>query len=211
MDVSPLCDQYDTTTGHCITCKSSFYSVRNGECVQVISPLAGCQERQNMGFGECANVTLNCKTFNLVTGDCDACNPGYYIDYTGVCVENVVCGSNQWSVNGECLGMPDNCVSVNALGFCTSCINGSYRIIDGQCVYFKTCLPRQFLSTTGSCVYVSPDCDSFNPTNGQCITCVAPGTQPTGGVCCPIGKIYSQGACVNTASLQSSYQNKAEI
>lgn len=142
--------------GDCLSCKNPLYSLQDGQCLQVISPLAGCADREKLGFGLCANVTLNCRTFNLKTGNCDACESGFFIDYTGVCQPNAVCGPNQWSVNGACMTMPDYCLAVNSLGFCTKCVSSEYRIVDGQCIYFKTCLPRQYLSASGACIYVSP-------------------------------------------------------
>ena len=78
--------------------------------VQANSALAGCKAREKLGYGPCVGVEINCKTLNLVTGECDACDDGYSIDYTGHCAKKSICGANQWSVNGDCLGVPDNCV-----------------------------------------------------------------------------------------------------
>lgn len=89
------------------------------------------------------------------------------------------------------MSMPNNCKAVNSLGFCTMCVSSDYRIVDGQCVYFRTCLPRQYLSASGACIYVSPECDAFNPSNGMCISCIS-GNQASAGVCCPTGMIFSQ-------------------
>jgi hypothetical protein len=128
VNISPLCDSYDNITGDCLSCKNSGYAARNGSCVQISSALAGCQERQSLGFGACIGADLNCKIFNLITNDCDQCNDGFYLDYTGHCVLGASCGANQWSVNGECIGFPDNCLKVDKLGFCTLCVNSNYRL-----------------------------------------------------------------------------------
>jgi hypothetical protein len=93
VDVSPLCADYDSITGDCLSCKNSGYTVRNGACLQEASPLAGCQEREHLGFGPCVGADLNCDTFNLVTGDCDKCIEGYYLDYTGHCAKSSICGT----------------------------------------------------------------------------------------------------------------------
>jgi len=42
-DVSILCDTYDDITGDCLTCKDREHTVRDGVCLQLVSPLAGCQ------------------------------------------------------------------------------------------------------------------------------------------------------------------------
>lgn len=86
-----------------MSCKNTGYTVRNGACLQASSPLAGCQEREELGFGPCVDADLFCSIFDLVSGDCIQCLDGYYIDYTGHCVLTKKCGTNQWTVNGECL------------------------------------------------------------------------------------------------------------
>jgi hypothetical protein len=44
VDLSPLCATYNETSGECLSCKYSDYTINTkGECVQISSPLAGCQ------------------------------------------------------------------------------------------------------------------------------------------------------------------------
>lgn len=174
--------------------------------MQVSSALAGCTEREVLGFGPCIGADLNCHTFNLITGNCDECNTGYYLDFTGHCVLSAKCGAGQWSINGECLAFPDNCLQVDNAGLCTQCVNSNYRLQQGQCVFFQSCQSQQYLNSAGQCVDVSSSCGTFNPTNGLCITCKETGSQPVTGICCPVGQTYSSGSCVNSAALQSSYQ-----
>lgn len=207
VDVSPLCADYDSITGDCLSCKNAGYAVREGKCLQINSPLAGCAEREALGFGECVGADVFCNTFDLISGDCEECNSGYYLDYSGHCVKEAVCGAGQVSINGECLSLPENCVKANKLGLCSACATPDFRVIQGQCVYFKRCADRQYLNTFGQCVDVSPQCDRFNPSNGQCITCKTPGTHPSQGVCCPPGNIYSNGKCVSSNAYQQSYQS----
>ena len=109
VNVSPLCDVYDSLTGDCLSCKQKGYTVREGRCVQISSGLAGCAEREAVGFGPCVGADLNCQTFNLITGNCDECKSGFFLDFTGHCSLSAKCGAGQWSVNGECLAFPDNC------------------------------------------------------------------------------------------------------
>jgi hypothetical protein len=209
VNVSALCATFDALSGDCLSCANSNHAVRNGKCEQIGSPLAGCQERQALGFGPCVGADLNCQAFNLVTGDCDTCSSGFYLDYTGHCASSSSCGFGQWSVNGECLNLPDNCLTVDSIGLCTQCISTDFRVEQGQCVYFKTCSGQQYLNTGGQCVSVSPDCASWNPSNGQCVTCKAAGTQPSSGVCCLSGQVYSGSQCVDAGALQGSYQSAA--
>lgn len=206
-NVSPLCRTYDILSGDCLSCKNPNHSVRNGQCLQIVNGLAGCQERQKLGYGECVNPDANCKTFDLVSNNCVECESNYFIDFTGRCALKAKCGTNQWSVNGDCLGIPDNCLKVNDLGLCVLCVNTDYRLQQGQCVYFKSCKGQQYLNSAGQCVDVSPNCATWNPTNGQCITCKIADTHPTRGVCCPAGQVISGGICVDANILQKSYQS----
>lgn len=86
-------------------------------------------------------------------------------------------------------------------------MNSNFRLQQGQCVYFKSCAKQQYLNSGGQCVDVSPNCATWNPSNGQCITCKIIGTQPIQGICCPLGQVYSSGKCVNQVALQNSYQS----
>ena len=171
VNISPLCDSYDSISGDCLSCKQKGYAVREGRCVQIGSGLAGCAEREALGFGPCVGADLNCQTFNLVTGNCDECKTGFFLDFTGHCVLSAKCGAGQWSVNGECLAFPDNCLTVDGVGLCTLCVNDNYRLQQGQCVFFKSCQPQQFLNSAGQCVDVSTSCATFNPSSGLCVTC----------------------------------------
>lgn len=180
--------------------------MRNGQCLQIVNGLAGCQERQKLGYGPCVNPDRNCKTFDLVSNNCVECEANYYIDFTGRCSLKAKCASNQWSVNGDCLGIPDNCLKVDDLGLCVVCVTTDYRLQQGQCVYFKSCKGQQYLNSAGQCVDVSPNCATWNPSNGQCITCKTADTQPYRGVCCPVGQVISGGICVDANILQKSYQ-----
>jgi hypothetical protein len=205
VSVSSLCATYDSLTGGCLSCKNSNHAIRSGQCVQISSPLAGCKERENLGFGPCVGADIDCKTFNLQKGNCDVCKDGFYLDYTGHCKKSKTCGGNQWSVNGECLGFPENCLSVDSNGLCTACVSKEYRVQQGQCVYFKTCVGQQYLNVGGQCGDVNAACATWNPSNGQCITCKTEGTFPVSGVCCPPGQINSNGKCVDANTLQQTF------
>ena len=90
--ISPLCDKYDKLTGDCLSCKDKDATVVNGKCRKVVNPLAGCQERQRLGYGPCSNALLNCQLYDLVTKNCVQCVSKYYPDYKGECtLQDAVC------------------------------------------------------------------------------------------------------------------------
>ena len=91
--------------------------------------------------------------------------------------------------------MPINCVEVDGNGLCTKCQDVNFRIILGQCVLFPNCKDRQYLNSNNQCIDVNPDCRTWNPSNGQCITCQN-GNGPWDGICCPTGQIQIDGNCV---------------
>ena len=53
-------DQYDDLSGDCLTCREKDHTVVDGKCKGITSPLAGCEERERLGFGSCVNVQQNC-------------------------------------------------------------------------------------------------------------------------------------------------------
>ena len=90
--VSPQCASYDRLTGDCLSCGNGDATIVGGECIQYTSPLTGCKERERLGFGACVNPQQNCAQYNLVSGNCVACVPGYFKDYTGRCtIKDAVC------------------------------------------------------------------------------------------------------------------------
>lgn len=97
------------------------------------------------------------------------------------------------------MAMPANCLQIDNLGLCTKCDTGDYKIVTGQCVYFKSCQDHQYLNSGGQCIDVDLSCAIWNPSNGQCVTCVN-GSSPTSGVCCPLGQIYTSGKCSDAAA-----------
>lgn len=212
--VSAACNIYDTVSGKCLSCKEPTAVVTaNGDCAVVISPLAGCMDRQKLGYGPCVGAQNNCKTYNLLTGNCDLCNDGFILDYQGLCTLVVKCQDPRtWNVNNECLPIPVNCLAVDQkTGFCTRCVSGDYTIQSGICVKIIKCGSQQYLSGSGQCIDVSAACNLFNPTTGLCITCVIAGTFPTEGICCPAGQVSNNQICVDTATLTKTQSEATTV
>lgn len=202
INVSPLCANYDKLTGECLSCKNKGEIVSNGACIQVISAIAGCQALQQLGYGECVKPEVNCDSFNLVTQECDKCLPNYFKDHTGRCLlTTVTCQSDEVSIQGYCYQVPNNCLKIDNNGYCTTCSTGDYHIVNGQCVYQKTCQANQYISAFGECVDVPSDCSAFNPSSGVCLTC-SNGDAAVGGLCCDGGQVAYFGECINPSDYQ---------
>lgn len=150
----------------------------------------------------------------MMNGDCETCDDGYYLDYRGLCVPETFCKRTQWSINGECLEMPANCVQVYREGICSRC-QPRYRLINGQCAYIPSCSNRQYLADNGLCIEVNELCDKFNPSNGHCYSCRDNNTTPHQGVCCPQGQLYRNNICRDELELELAFslitvQNEGE-
>ncbi len=136
----------------------------------------------------------------MLTNNCEQCVTGWYLDYTGKCtLQNAKCKEDEVSVQGICVQRPANCLKVDNLGLCVACNGPNYQIQMGQCVYVEKCPPNMFLQY-GSCVYVTPGCAAFNPTSGQCLTCID-GRTAVEGLCCPQGQIAFHGLCYDEKTL----------
>jgi len=210
VNVSPSCNlpgQYDTLTGDCLTCRNDGYTVFNGVCLQNTNPLASCSARQALGFGACPDARVNCQSYNLITGDCDACLPTFFKDYAGVCTlknDNTQCPGDSVSIQGYCVQKPANCRLVDDLGLCTTCNGNQYQLQNGQCIEKRICGSGQYINAGGACVNAPAGCSNgrFNPTTGVCLTC-NDGSQAIGGLCCTGAFFAYQGQCITAAQYQS--------
>ena len=173
-------------------------TVQNGKCLKVTSPLAGCFERQRLGFGACLNPLVNCDLFNLITNNCERCLPSWYPDFRGECtIKDRVCEVDETSVMGYCMVKPSNCKNTDSKGLCDQC-NDGYRLSHGACYQIHTCPENQYRTSQGVCVDVAAGCKIFNPTSGVCLFCKddSPAVE---GLCCPSG-LYSFGQkCISAA------------
>ena len=168
--------------------------MQGGSCRQVTSPLVGCQERERLGYGPCGDALVNCLHFNLITKNCEDCVEGWFFDFTGKCtLRTAKCGPDEVSIQGLCVQRPANCAQVDNLGLCSKCIGDQYQLQHGQCVFMQKCPPGQFL-VNSQCVLVTANCQHFNPTSGQCLTC-NDGRPATQGLCCLPHEFVMNGAC----------------
>jgi hypothetical protein len=202
VQVSDLCATFDELTGDCLTCKDQGYTIQGGKCLQA-QPLAGCKEREQLGFGPCVNASQNCAQYSLVTGDCQQCLSGWYFDYTGRCMlQNQACQADEVSIQGICMRRPNNCAQVDATnGLCAQC-NPNYRLNNGQCTLIVTCPAGQYLTDFGQCVNVAAGCAYYNPTSGVCLRC-SDGSSANNGICCAAGFVVYQSQCVDSLTYKN--------
>ena len=167
--VSDICRTWDNN-GQCLTCYQGF-NLQNGQCEFV----PNTQSPPDRGCAEWDWANLVCKK----------------------------CSNNWVSVNGVCVAVSDQCRTHDANGACTACYRG-YAVDNGQCVLApampaaptmlgckiwnwdtqvcQECSKYWHFNADGVCVPVSDLCATYDPANGQCLTCFG-GYQINQGIC----------------------------
>ena len=125
---------------------------------------------------------IGCKTPNPA-GVCTECLVFYYLDAGSICQPvNPNCKTYN-STNGACLSCYPGFGIVE-----TTCLPGvATSSSDPNCNQFNgsLCLKCSFgyyLPASGLCTQVNPSCKTFDPTNGQCLSCF-PGFSVQNGGC----------------------------
>jgi hypothetical protein len=115
---------------------------------------------------------LPCIEFNTVTLVCSTCLTGYTLT-SGVCLVNP-CPENQYRRFGICLPNPVGCKVFDDFTLCQECVDETYALTNGTCTRVPlVCPDRTYYEPVAYvCAPVSERCDTFNTTNGQCLTCV---------------------------------------
>lgn len=159
--------------GTCKTCSSRFY-MRNSFCTP-INPL--------------------CKTFNISTGNCLSCYPGYYLS------------------NGGCFIGADpntdiNCKLKDNLNRCLQCYSNYFLATNLTCVLANP-LCKTLNITSGACLTCYPgytlvdsDCVISNSNNSD-PNCIS--RQNSDCKECYIGYFLSKGVCTKINSLCKTY------
>lgn len=176
---NPLCKTFDRSNGSCLSCYDSF-ELSNGNCLksnQSISDpncaafLQGICTKCSSGYffqnnGMCGLVNPNCKTFDAVSGMCLTCYLGFSLS-GGSCVQG----------NSTNSAIDPNCAAF-AAGACMRCSKNFY------------------FGSNGKCMAVNPLCQTYDPANGNCLSCYQ-------------SYVVSNGSCVRDVNGTSSDPNCA--
>ena len=190
--VNPLCKGYDSLSGNCTTCYPG-YSVSNGLCVVSADEdkFPNCKSVENETCKECYNryylsetgckeVNPLCKGYDLNTGACTSCYPGYKIsgsqcvlpdpeEIDGNCKEFsisnpevcVLCYQGYSVINGKCTIRDDLCAEYSqADSRCTACYSGYTLNQNNRCV----------ITDSTQTVGIS-DANCIKLLNNDCIQC----------------------------------------
>ena len=117
--------------------------------------------------------TFPCLVFDSNLQICSQCINGYTLS-AGVCLENN-CTTGQYKHYGVCYALPVNCQNYNPLLGCLNCVDNTYQIVNKTCVRIPlNCTGRTYYdSVKYVCASVSALCNTFNSSNGNCLTCVS--------------------------------------
>jgi len=181
--------------GQCTECSQSYYFNKNGVCCEVP---ALCSQ-----FNQAEGLCLACyQGYTVVDNHCELSsqNSGCSLWNGAVCE---VCSKGWWkNTNGVCQVVSDLCATWSSTtGACQSCYGG-YILNDGVCqintnpfnggnnllcgswngIQCVRCANRAYFNSQGICVAVSDQCATFDPANGNCLSCYG-GYVLNAGVC----------------------------
>lgn len=162
-EVSPLCSQFNVAEGVCQACYQG-YSIVDGAC-KVSSIDTGCIQWKGNA--------------------CIQCSKRWFFD-----------------TNGHCQAVSDQCATWESSGNCLTCYGG-YVLSKGACVVNPNpfdgssnvlcavwkgtscikCAERAFFNIDGLCVPVDSQCQTWDPLNGNCLSCYGGYLLSTDGRC----------------------------
>lgn len=181
----------------CTTCSNGFASNTNGQCIQY--------------------SVANCQT--VANDMCTKCLPNFQISQ-GKCL-------SQLPMPLGCILMIGSSCAICAPGYNintqSTCDPASNKQTDPNCQMYSgniciKCSSFFYIGQNNFCTPVSPLCNTYNPTNGYCITCFSGFSIQTNGACtinptilptncatvdqngacltCLVGFVVSKGLCV---------------
>jgi hypothetical protein len=174
--VNPNCNDYNKTTGACITCYPGFGLIEDTCLPGIVANTfdVNCNEfkgnecvKCSSGFfkgvdGKCKRVDPSCRTYNPNNGQCTGCYSGYEVK-GGLCVM------------AQSSPTIANCNEIDiATGLCKKCSFGYYFDAFGNCVQ-KDPNCKTFDTISQKCTECYPGHDLKG---NQCIQGVAPGGDP---------------------------------
>lgn len=169
LPVSPLCKDYSTVNGVCLSCVDGF-TLSLGQC-QPSFTLVPLTKNQ-----------VNCATYNTVTLNCDKCIDGYTI-LSGACVQSIA-NCDLYSADGKC----SRCLTGYTISGSACAKIVPVVPIDVNCKFSDSvkclaCKDGYLLTSQALCVRISPLCAKYN-LDGICIEC-EPSFNLDSGKCYP--------------------------
>lgn len=185
--VSSSCASFNYTAGQCVACYDGFLLLETA-CVPNLSPIDT----------NCANMTK------------------------GVCYQ---CSHNYFLKNGSCLPVDPLCKTFDYVQLVCSECYGGYSLADHVCVVQPPalsnpgcaafngsvcvrCAKDYYMGSGGLCVQASTTCNTFDPANGNCLTCFSGWILTNNSTCVadpnsvrdPYCARFANGSCVSCSS-----------
>jgi hypothetical protein len=165
--VNVQCQNYNLSSGACLSCAQTSFTLVNGTCINGTNL---CTATQYISNGICINIDPLCQTFEKVGGKCLSCVFGYkFANSTSTSCVIITC-SNRYVPDqyGNCIQVSDLCLNYTRNGSCLACIPSHYLEPTGECLQIVApypCGPRQYLGF-GGCANVSANCQVFVQSTG---------------------------------------------
>jgi hypothetical protein len=124
LNVNNLCDQFDSTSGNCITCRDGSFLTADYQCIFNVS----CGDRQyHAADSTCTNVSDKCGDYDQNTGECLSCISSYELNIGGIC-----CYAFNYMISTQCVQFfSTNCLNQRPqFNYCLKCQTG-YTLTNG--------------------------------------------------------------------------------
>jgi len=182
--VPQQCLTFNPNNGNCLSCAQGFnlfsiwclgrFTQPDPKCLihDINNYCSTCQPQYYQSQGRCVPANAQCRTFNIVGGDCTSCYSGYIV-FNGDCVLlSKQPGCLQYDFQSNCIRCAPRyflqaliCVPVNP--FCNN-----FHPLNGSCI---DCVTGYGVSSiTNNCEVVRPlppNCQTADPV-GNCLTCL---------------------------------------
>ncbi len=128
-----------------------------------------------------------CATFDPINGRCLTCIGApnqYYLQNDGKCLQSVpnqnyaaassICPDNYYNREGTCVEINPLCGTFDQrTGACTTCLDNTYYLNpSGGCVLISSyCTTYRTYFSNGNCFNVAKECDTYDPSDGRCLSC----------------------------------------
>ena len=159
LPVSPICKDYNTTTGACLTCIDGFSMVQ-GVC------------QPNFSMITISKNQANCITFNSNTQLCEKCSTSFVLINGGACsafIANCDTYANDGSCS-RCLVGYSSSMSGNLCNKIQVVVTFDVNCKSNDGIKCTQCMDGYMLTSSNSCVKISPLCTTYNA-DGTCSVC----------------------------------------
>ncbi|XP_031505768.1 uncharacterized protein LOC116268101 [Nymphaea colorata] len=198
------CLTYNSATGDCLSCAQGFnlfqiwclgrFNQTDPNCIikDINNYCTTCQQQFYQSQGRCFPLNTQCKTANIIGGDCLSCYSGYIV-IDGACVllsQQPSC--LQYDFQSNCVRCAQRYFLQSLICVPVSPLCNNYNAQTGVCI---DCVAGYGISSvTNNCETVRapvPNCQTADPV-GNCLSCLNRFYFNTSNACLPVNPLCSK-------------------